>query len=223
MSTFEFPNDYLNDNEPENMGGFESIAYFAFSRNITQWPTLVKMPDDDDEVVVLQGNFAFKDGEGFIQVYSTPGKTGYDAESQGETDCKSFHITGTLFQPTLGISPMALARKINNGHGVIIHTDMDGAVRYVIGDKYRPARFSASATGGKAASDLKGVTINYEADSFCPGYQYNGDIPLKNVGPQPVYGITASPASFNFPAVGPYTPQTIALTATKDGDPVKAV
>ena len=179
MATFEFPNDYLNDNEPENMGGMDSVAFFCFSRNIKTWPKLVSAPSTDPEVAVYQGEFECVDGEGFIQVYSTPGKTGYDAESQGETDGKSFAITGTLFLPTLGISPMALSRKINNGQGVIITTDGE-IQRYAIGTRGRPARFSASATGGKAAADAKGVTITYECDSFLPGTRYDGAIPLKN-------------------------------------------
>ena len=174
---FKFDNDYLNENEPENMGGMDSVAFFCLTRNIKTWPTLKKNPATDKEVAVYTGEFECVASEGFVQVYSTPGKTGYTAESQGETDGKSFLIKGTLFQPTLGVEAMALARKINNASGVVIMTDGENN-RYAIGTRGRPARFSASANAGNNAPDPKGVTIEFECDSHLPGTRYDGAIPL---------------------------------------------
>ena len=174
---FDFQNDYLNVEEPENMGGFDSVAYIAPSRYIKTWPTLKKNPSTDKELAVYEGEFECVDDKGFVQVYSTPGKTGYSAESQGETDGKSFLIKGSLFQPSLGIEAIALARRLNNAHGVVIVTDGDNN-RYAVGTKGRPARFTASASAGNNAPDPKGVTIEFECDSFLPGTRYDGAIPL---------------------------------------------
>jgi len=174
---FKFLDNYLNEAEPENMGGFDSVSFICPSRNIKTWPKLAKNPTTDQEVAVYTGSFECVQGEGFIQVYSTPGKTGYAAESQGDTDGKSFAIKGTLFQPSLGVEPIALARKINNAHGVIIMTDGENN-RYAVGTRGRPARFSASANAGNTAADPKGITIEFECDSHLPGTRYDGPIPL---------------------------------------------
>jgi len=174
---FNFSSSYLNEAEPENMGGFDSVAYLCPSRNIKTWPKLAKNPSTDKEMSSYTGVFECATGEGFVQLYSTPGKTGYSAESQGETDGKSFLIKGTLFYPALTEEAIALARKINNAHGVIIMTDGDNN-RYAVGTRGRPTRFSASANAGNNAPDPKGVTIEFECDSHLPGTRYDGPIPL---------------------------------------------
>ena len=181
LNLFPFDTDYLLEGELENMGGTDSTVFIALSRHIETWPTLKPNPTNDNEIAVLQGEFVMKanpDGGtfGFLQCYSTPTKTGFDGESQGEIDGKSLAVSGEIHYPGNGIDAVALARKLNNAHGVAIFTDGD-ANRMVIGTRGRPARFAAAAMNGKSPTDPKEVVITVTADLYVIA-KYNGAIPL---------------------------------------------
>ena len=214
---FKFDTDYLLEGELENMGGLDSFAYIALARWIKEYPTLVPTPTDDEQVVTLQGDFVMKDGFAFIQCYSTPTKTGFDSESQGEIDGKSFHSVGEIHYPGNGIDAVALARKLNNARGVAIFTDGDGH-RLVIGDRGRPCTFSVSAMNGKAPTDPKEIVITCMWDGHLPHYKYNGNIPLLSGGESSgdTFSISAVPTSITSPA-DDLAAKTIAFTTRKNG------
>ena len=163
--------------EPENMGGFQIGCYLALTRDIQTFPTLASNPSTDDEAILLQGEYAMKQDKAFIYMYTTPDTLSLKPENQGEVDGKSFKIKGELFYPGTKAECMAFARKINNARGVLIAIDNDGE-RVVVGDKGHPVYFTPSLDWGKKAADRRGMTITFESDSFCPGYKYNGPIPL---------------------------------------------
>lgn len=170
--------DMLFEDEPENMGGFGSIAYIAVTRDIDVFPTIPSSPSTNEEASTMVGDFTMKTDKSFIQVYSTMGTAGVTAESQGEADAKSFRIKGELFYPGTGQDPLALARKLNNAHGVVIMVDPNTGKRNCWGTKDLYVTFSASCNFGKAAADRRGVTITFETDSFIPAWIYEGEIPL---------------------------------------------
>lgn len=172
--------DLLFEDEPENMGGFTSIAYIAIKRDIETFPTKTSSPSTNDECVKLTGDFVMKTDKSFFQVYCTPGTSGATAESQGELDAKSYKVKGELFHPGTGIDALALARKLNNAHGVVIMVDPNTGKRYCWGTSELFVTFSASVNFGKAASDRRSVTITWETDSFVPAWIYEGGIPLSS-------------------------------------------
>jgi hypothetical protein len=165
------------DDEPENMGGFQIGCYLALTRDIETYPALTANPVTDDEAVTMLGNYAMKPDKFFVYVYTTPDTLSLKPENQGEVDGKSFKLKGELFYPGTKTECMAFARKINNARGVLIAIDNDGE-RVIIGDKGHPVYFTPSLDWGKKAADRRGMTIAFESDSFCPGYKYNGTIPL---------------------------------------------
>jgi hypothetical protein len=171
---FMFDTDYL-DTPSGIMGGFDRVAYLALVDWIVGWPELVKNPKTDDELVTLTGEFVMAPDTAFIKI---SGRSGLTSESQGERDCTSVKNSGQLFRAGTHAENIALHRKLNDARGVIIFTDGPrGDDRTVIGDKLRPCRFTAQVDYGTNAADSKGVTVNYEADSFVAGYKYNGSIP----------------------------------------------
>jgi hypothetical protein len=189
LEHFKFDTDYLMDGELENMGGTDSTVFIALSRHIKTWPLMKANPANDTEVATLQNSFVMAEpaeggaANGFMQCYSSPTKTGFDGESQGEIDGKSLAITGEIHYPGNGIDAVALARKLNNAHGVAIFTD--GANnRMVVGSQGRPARFAAAVMNGKAATDAKEVVITVTADAYGV-FKYNGVIPLLGGGEIP--------------------------------------
>lgn len=210
---FKFATDYL-DTPPDLMGGFDLVAYIALVDWIVEWPELPAAPASDDDLVTLINNFVMASGHAFIQV---SGRSGLTAESQGERDCTSVKNTGQLFRAGTHSENIALHRKLNDAYGVIIFTDgPQGDDRTVVGDKIRPAWFTAKVDYGTNAEDPKGVTINYDADSFVAGYKYNGDIPTLS-GPSHQYTVAADPSSGIIPAEGGYIDVTV--SATRDGEP----
>jgi len=183
VEKFIFDEHYELEGEIENMGGMDSYVLIALSRWLKTWPRMQKNPTTDKDVVTLKGEFEFKDnpdnpGEkyGFVKVYSTPGKTGIDGESQGETDGKSVHHKGELHFPGNTVQALALHRKFNNAHGVAIFTDGQNT-RLVYGTEGRPCTFSGNVTNGKSPTDPKEAIIFIDCDAY-GSMLYDGAIPL---------------------------------------------
>ncbi len=170
--------DLTFDDQSENMGGFASTVYIAIDRDISVWPSQTVNPSTDEECVALNGNFTMETDKKFIEVYGTPDTVGVTAETQGERDAKSFKIKGELLYPSTRTAAKAMARKINNAHGVVIVVDPNTGKREMYGSDLLPVTFSASVNYGKAPADRRGVTIMWECDSFVPSWEYNGTIPL---------------------------------------------
>lgn len=170
--------DLTWEDEPENMGGFASVAYLGFIPHIESFPTRVASPTTDDEAIKLVGNFAMKTDKHFIEVYVTPGTFDGTAENQGETDAKSFHPKGEIFYPGTQAECLALCRKINNARGILIGINPNTGERYCWGEQYLPVTFKPKVTFGKGPADRRGATIEWECDSFAPAWIYEGTIPL---------------------------------------------
>lgn len=174
---FDF-SDVLFENEPENMGGFNQIVFFAPIRDIAIFPTLVSDPATDDEAVELVGDFTMKRGKKFIQIYTSPETVKLEPEIQGEHDGKSFKVKGEFFVPGSANDVVALCRKLANARGILITVDPNSGDRICVGTQNLPAYFSPKFSHGQKHADRRGATIEFESDSFIPGMKYNGSIPL---------------------------------------------
>lgn len=169
----------------ENMGGMTIQGYLALRCEVQTWPTakspIVKIGD----LVKLQGNYAMKEGKFFIPIegiIETP-KTG--AESQGESESKSFKqksefkIAGATKAETGG-----WMRLLNNVYAVIIWIDNNGN-RVQIGDNLHPAVITPTSDTGENPTNRSEATFVCEANNFRPFYLYEGSIPLSEGGSVP--------------------------------------
>lgn len=174
---FEF-SDVLFENEPENMGGFNQIIFFAPIRDIETFPTLVSDPSTDDEAVELVGDFVMKTDKHFVQIYTSPETVKLDSEPQGDPDGKSFKNKGEFFVPGSANDVVALSRKLANARGIIIMVDPNTGERICVGTENLPCYFNPKVSHGQKHADRRGATIEFESDTFVPGMKYNGAIPL---------------------------------------------
>ena len=182
---FAFTDLTFEDN-PENMGGFTCVAYLGFLPDIQTHPTRTANPTTDVEAIKLIGNYTMKALKNFIEVYVTPSTFDATAENQGETDSHSFHPKGEFLYPGTSIQALAFCRKINNARGVLIGINPNTGERYNWGTKDLPVTFKPKITFGKAPADRRGVTIEWECDSFAPAWIYEGSIPLSSAAIPPI-------------------------------------
>jgi len=164
--------------EPENMGGFTSVAYLGFIPHILTHPSLASNPSTDAEAIKLIGDYGMKPDKHFIEVYVTPSTFAATAENQGDTDAKSFHPKGEFLYPGTQLECLAFCRKINNARGILIGINPNTGERYNWGTKDLPVTFKPKVEFGKAPADRRGVTVEWECDSFAPAWIYEGSIPL---------------------------------------------
>lgn len=151
----------------DNMGGYKGRIAFVPETAVTAVPTLKASPESNADYVTAEGSFEFKASSGkAIPIYATRATIGYKAESQGETDCKSYKQSGEFFHPGNGIEAAAFARQVCNTPGYLLIEDNDR--QYIVGQPGLPCTLYASFDGGKAPSDKRGYSFTFEADSVSP-------------------------------------------------------
>jgi hypothetical protein len=168
-----------NDGD-ENMGGYGQVAYLALRSNIATYPTIPEAdePTTFEELVALEGNFTFHSGKHFLKILVAPGSLFVNPESQGEyPGAKSFALKGGFTLAGMKPKARAIARILNNSYGVLIIPEEDGT-RMCYGTELHPIHFTPKGDSGKKAADTKRFDFEFAADSFVPGYTYNGSIAL---------------------------------------------
>lgn len=162
----------------ENMGGFGSRAYLALRSYIATYPALNVTDTSLENLVKLVGNFTMDTSRYFIKVDFANNTLGLTPESQGEhAGCRSFKLKGEGLISASGQAARGLARLLNNTSGVLILMRDDGS-RLCLGDDKRPVVFKATMQFGNKAGDPVGIKLEFETDSFVPGYDYAGTILL---------------------------------------------
>ena len=150
-----------------NMGGYKGRVAFIPESAVSKVPTLPAKPASTADYVTAEGSFTFiNTGDKAIPIYATRATVGYKADIQGETDCKSYKITGEFFHPGNGIDAAAFARQICNTPGYLLIENNDHQL--LIGQDGLPCTVSASFDGGKAPADKRGYSFTFEADSESP-------------------------------------------------------
>ena len=82
----------------DNMGGYKGRIAFIPETSVSVVPTLPKEAKATADFVTATGAFTFLESGGKpTPIYATRATVGYKAESQGETDCKSYKISGEFF------------------------------------------------------------------------------------------------------------------------------
>lgn len=150
-----------------NMGGYKGRVAFIPESAVSKVPTLPESPSEAADYVTAAGSFTFiNSGDKPTPIYATRATVSYKAEIQGETDCKSYKITGEFFHPGNGIQAAAFARQICNTPGYLLIENNDHQL--LIGQDGLPCTVSASFDGGKAPADKRGYSFTFEADSESP-------------------------------------------------------
>lgn len=169
---------------PENMGGFNQVGYLIHVNDVDTEPTYPTLKDsgssvDFDKLAVAVGNIVPKTSKYFTKIIFPKGKTGFNPESQGEAaGSKSFNLSGQFAIPGVtNANSAALARYLNNGQFILILVNPDGD-RVQIGTINLPCEISPKGSSGMVGTDENFYTCEYKADSFAPGWKYNGSIPL---------------------------------------------
>lgn len=151
----------------DNMGGYKGRIAFIPETAVTDVPALPAEQKAAADFVTAAGAFTFKDSGGKpTPIYATRATVGYKAESQGETDCKSYKITGEFFHPGSKVEAAAFARQICNTPGYLIIENDEH--QQLIGQDGYPCTVTASFDGGKAPADKRGWSFTFEADSVAP-------------------------------------------------------
>ncbi len=162
----------------ENMGGFGMTGYLALRSHIDTYPTEETDHTNIGNLVKLIGDYVFITARNFITLDFVPGTIKVTPEGQGEhVGGKSFRIKGEAFLAATGINQRGYARLLNNSYGILILIRDDGS-RVAFGSYQRPLEFKANPDFGGKAADKNGIMISFESDSFVPGYEYYGTIPL---------------------------------------------
>lgn len=164
---------------------------FIPETSVSVVPTLPKEAKATADFVTATGAFTFLESGGKpTPIYATRATVGYKAESQGETDCKSYKISGEFFHPGKKVEAAAFARQICNTPGYLIIEDNES--QQLIGQPGYPCTVTASFDGGKAAADKRGWSFTFEADSPAPmiimGTPIDIDALFTGVAPTPPEG-----------------------------------
>ena len=175
----------------DNMGGYKGRIAFIPETSVSVVPTLPKEAKATADFVTATGAFTFLESGGKpTPIYATRATVGYKAESQGETDCKSYKISGEFFHPGKKVEAAAFARQICNTPGYLIIEDNES--QQLIGQPGYPCTVTASFDGGKAAADKRGWSFTFEADSPAPmiimGTPIDIDALFTGVAPTPPEG-----------------------------------
>ena len=175
----------------DNMGGYKGRIAFIPETSVSVVPTLPKEAKATADFVTATGAFTFLESGGKpTPIYATRATVGYKAESQGETDCKSYKISGEFFPPGKKVEAAAFARQICNTPGYLIIEDNES--QQLIGQPGYPCTVTASFDGGKAAADKRGWSFTFEADSPAPmiimGTPIDIDALFTGVAPTPPEG-----------------------------------
>lgn len=151
----------------DNMGGYKGRIAFIPEMAVSKTPLLPAKPSATADYVTAAGAFEFiKSGDKPTPIYATRATVGYKAEIQGETDCKSFKITGEFFHPGKKVEAAAFARQVCNTPGYLLIED--GESQQMVGQPGYPCMIAASFDGGKAPADKRGWSFTFEADSTAP-------------------------------------------------------
>jgi len=175
---FNFANMDWADGE-ENMGGLQTIGYYALIADIDNFPELPTAPATATEEVTLESatGFTMKTDKTFFKLYSTLETSEVVDENQGEWDGQSFVHKATMFYPGTKVEALAFAKNVNNSSMVFIFLESDGQ-RRVIGSRAFPAKCKPSFTTGKATADRKGMTLEIQSYGYTPAPLYTGKILL---------------------------------------------
>ena len=173
------------------MGGYKGRIAFIPETSVSVVPTLPKEAKATADFVTATGAFTFLESGGKpTPIYATRATVGYKAESQGETDCKSYKISGEFFHPGKKVEAAAFARQICNTPGYLIIEDNES--QQLIGQPGYPCTVTASFDSGKAAADKRGWSFTFEADSPAPmiimGTPIDIDALFTGVAPTPPEG-----------------------------------
>ena len=155
-----------------NMGGFKPFVLFIPHDACKTVPALpeASAATDNNDFVTAKGTFTFNEPglKNPLYLYSTDGEVGYSAESQGETDGKSFVQKLEFFFPGNLPEMHAFNALVKNTPGYYVFEDSDGR-QMIMGAEGLPTATTPSYNGGKKRADRRGTAYSVTCDSNFSG------------------------------------------------------
>jgi hypothetical protein len=164
----------------DNPGGLKTKCYYApesYFETIKRTKT-TNLPGDS---VTIDGAHAFKNGKGFLEMYSTLDFSELKLDPVGERDGRSFKGSIPLFYPGNEKEAAEQAAQLKNEPGILLVEEMDGnGVRYIqCGSEGLGVELIPGYTSGKPSGGRRGWTFTGEFFAQ-KQYFYEGAIALKN-------------------------------------------
>ncbi len=167
-----------------NMGGTGRIFHLAKVEDVDWTAVGIAIPPDPDAATVAErtawtGNIIFKAGKGFAEVAGTYDKGGSTAESQGETDGKSFKVKIPIHVAGVKADNLDFVNSQRHSNFVLVYTDKEG-ITYMHGTKMNPVKIGdgTSLSFGENAEAKKGSVLAFEVNSNYAHAIYAGAIDL---------------------------------------------
>jgi hypothetical protein len=159
--------DYLDVprfSDLDNMGGTTTKFYYALASDVLTWPTLPDLDEatDIDDLQVLTGSLAMKEGKKFFTGYMTPDTGAVTSNDQGEVDGVSQKHVFKLFHPKMAARLLGFIRATNNQGMVFVVPDANGT-HFMIGNEQFPALKdpSGEAGTGEGTAGRNGATLSF--------------------------------------------------------------
>lgn len=161
------------------LSGIAQYVYVIDKDDILTWPLLPTTKTSPEDTVNLVGDFVLKPGKYWRLFYSSQQQGEMNTEPSGNIDQKYLNTTGAFKYPKNNATSLGLANILLNRNVVIIVKEFDcsgNGVCRIVGSDLLPAKINPTINSGKAYSDEKGVTFNFEATSCSVPPIYTGVI-----------------------------------------------
>lgn len=170
----------MNDNldwadGQKSIPGIRPIVYGIAKNKITTWPTFAAAPATASAKVTYVGSFVLEALATWKRINVITDKSPVEAESQGETRCKSFLNKATFVTALTEEKATAFAMDANNDDLVYLVQEKEGKYR-VLGNEMFNTVTSVNLKIGDAPTGEKGITINVEVSDAMPAPFYIGAI-----------------------------------------------
>lgn len=161
-----------------NMPGMNNYILFVPAHYVTSTP-VVNSEDGTDPV--LTGTFAFKSEDyNFRYVDCATKSVGHTSSIQGEEGSRSFLQKGDFFHPGAKKEVIQFAAEVANTPGYLIMSTKSGE-QIMVGQPGNPVTLLSDGNLGKAATDAKGFTFNFEWDAPVPVYYLEKPIEIESL------------------------------------------
>lgn len=179
MAEFNFTDIDKNLVDGQNMGGIQQTIYFGYHKDVANWPTKPENPTSPEDLGVLTGDLEMEVGKKLFSMYLTDDTGGFQIESVGEKDGKSFVLHLRLFHPGLQKRILGFINAAKNANLVFVVKDNNGQM-FLMGDELRPVTLEGDddeSGTGKETTSRRGISMHFTYKT-ANVHEYEGNIPL---------------------------------------------
>lgn len=156
--------------------GIYEVLYYIPKSDISAWPTLAAVPDDETEETTYSGSFTLVDLKTWKRINCIDIKSPVTSEPQGEIRSQTFLNKATIKTALTDEKATAFAKLANNTDLVYIVREKDTGKYRVLGNEMFHCNTKPMLAIGGAPTDEKGTTIEIEVTDKIPAPFYTGSI-----------------------------------------------